>query len=96
MTGYSTICIRAEYRTQMTIIPCCKTGGMGSDPNFSCSSSSQQSAPIFKSDHFAGENIELGCTPGGTGGAGGKYRLFFLRLIAQFFTQIYLNCFVIS
>ena len=56
----------------MTIIPCCKTGGMGSDPNFSCSSSSQQSAPIFKSDHFAGENIELGCTPGGTGGAGGQ------------------------
>jgi len=70
MTGYSTICIRAEYRTQMTIIPCCKTGGMGSDPNFSCSSSSQQSAPIFKSDHFAGENLDLG----GTGGAGGIIR----------------------
>ena len=55
----------------MTIIPCCKTGGMGSDPNFSCSSSSQQSAPIFKSDHFAGENIDLGGT-GGSGGAGGQ------------------------
>ena len=24
------------------------------------------------------------------------YRLFFLRLIAQFFTQIYMNCFVSS
>ena len=57
MTGYSTICVRVEYRTQMTITPC-KT--MGSDPNFSCSSSSQQSAPIWaKSDHFiSAENLE--------------------------------------
>ena len=65
MTGYSTICVRVEYRTQMTITPCCKTGGMGSDPNFSCSSSSQQSAPFWaKSDHF-GEHLELGTTGGG-------------------------------
>lgn len=57
MTGYSTICVRVEYRTQMTITPC-KT--LGSDPNFSCSSSSQQSAPIWaKSDHFtSAENLE--------------------------------------
>ena len=27
---------------------------------------------------------------------GVKYRLFFLRSIAQFFTQIYMNCFVSS
>ena len=67
MTGYSTICIRVEYRTQMTITPCSKTGGMGSDPNFSCSSSSQQSAPIWaKSDHF-GENLEMGTAAGGPG-----------------------------
>ena len=57
MTGYSTISVRVEYRTQMTITPC-KT--MGSDPNFSCSSSSQQSAPIWaKSDHFiSADNLE--------------------------------------
>ena len=28
--------------------------------------------------------------------AASKYRLFFLRSIAQFFTQIYMNCFVSS
>lgn len=41
----------------MTITPC-KTAG--SDPNFSCSSSSQQSAPFWaKSDHFtSAENLE--------------------------------------
>ena len=52
----------------MTITPCCKTGNMGSDPNFSCSSGSQQSAPFWaKSDHF-GEHLELGTAGGGGGG----------------------------
>ena len=30
------------------------------------------------------------------GNQDGKYRLFFFRSIAQFFTQIYMNCFVKS
>ena len=58
MTGFSTICVRAEYRTQMTITPCIN---LGSDPNISGSSSSQTSAhPNWvKSDHFiSAENLD--------------------------------------
>ena len=66
MTGYSTICVRVEFRTQMTITPTCKNLGSAGDPStFSCSgtgSSSQQSASAniwAKSDHFASaENLE--------------------------------------
>ena len=60
MTGFSTICVRAEYRTQMTITPCINLGC--SDPNVSGSSSSQtsaQQANWVKSDHFiSAENLD--------------------------------------
>ena len=62
MTGFSTICVRAEYRTQMTITPCMVNLGC-SDPNVSGSSSSQTSAQQasnwVKSDHFiSAENLD--------------------------------------
>ena len=56
VTGFGTIFVRVEFRTQMTITPCNL-----SDPNFSGGSgSSQQSAPIWaKSDHFtSAENLD--------------------------------------
>ena len=56
---------------------------------------------IVRNKIVVGHSIEydlasLKINPAGTVYMLGQYRLFFLRLIAQSFTQIYMNCFVNS